>query len=470
MDTIRKSKTSLLSILGMLGIAACISFAIDPPLDKGLNDIPGDTHLGEWVQAISSNQVSESVYATNGNLVVNGMEYPVGGGGGSEEEIVALSNRVNAIESAGYVATNEYGTIEGSLSVGDSLSAGQILANGISVSYDISAGNEVSAVTVIAPFGNFSELSIVADEGTGGNGSLLVNGTNVMERIDEIASSGGDLTPATNYVDAATNKLRSKMDLVVYTNAFTAWTIFRDGIDVTSQVGQPQWRPTAEAPYWDCSACAISGDFITYGDFPPNPPYDYFALSLGTMETESTGGEPEPHYYTFSRSTYGLPSLDRLAKLSDMSGFISQTGGVIKSEAPNYKTDLSIPGGIILKYDDFSARISIGVTNLNDAPYSLDLLWNTIAVEDMDYKKQTLPQFIGAMVTNITMNTSRTASRSISSHQEQSSSVQIDSPFSVSPNSVNFFDTCIFSNGSIRVEAFSPEVLKALKAALNALP
>lgn len=195
MDTIRKSKTSLLSILGMLGIAACISFAIDPPLDTELNDIPGDTHLGEWVQAISSNQVSESVYATNGNLVVNGMEYPVGGGGGSEEEIVALSNRVNAIENAGYVATNEYGSL--SLNTPEST----LEADNLNI---------------------HSYASIGITEGTlyvGAEGSssyLFVGGTNVMERIDEIASSGGDLTPVTNYVDAVTNNLRAKADMVVY--------------------------------------------------------------------------------------------------------------------------------------------------------------------------------------------------------------------------------------------------------------
>lgn len=428
MDTIRKSKTSLLSILGMLGIAAYISFAIDPPLDTELNDIPGDTHLGEWVQAISSNQVSESVYATNGNLVVNGMEYPVGGGGGSEEEIVALSNRVNAIENAGYVATNEHGM----LSV-------------IALSSDTYVGN----VTFLGSIGVHNSLDI----GIPGlyEGGLTVNGTNVMERIDEIAASsggGGDLTPATNYVDAATNNLRSKTDMTVYgeTNVWYS-SYFFPHLFVAESAGV--WtNGTDKALTWQSDN---GGLWILLENYPDSPMS--IAIIAGGRDLNVVDFQ-DYDYGTFSY--YSLfPTADRLATTNTLT--LATQGTTFSEWVITYPPSSWYPEG------------------------SLSLQWNaSLSGWDCMWQGESQYQVSGAYdATNLVweMDSTYTATRNLLPPFVYILNGQNDKKLP----SISFLESQISSAISTNNPAFVDAVtnliqnlpqdtLQALKAALNALP
>ena len=131
-----------------------------------------------------------------------------------------------------------------------------------------------------------------------------------------------DLTPTTNYTAAAlasaTNNLRSKADLTVYgeTTAYTAWTIRRDGVDVTAQVRQPFWN-AEEIPGipvgWDISSAMLSGEGRLDGGVLTG-----LTPSATNLEWLAVGGGF--FYYSATRSTYPVlgPTEDRLATTNQL--------------------------------------------------------------------------------------------------------------------------------------------------------
>lgn len=139
--------------------------------------------------------------------------------------------------------------------------------------------------------------------------------------IDAALSSTSTNPVQNKAVKAALDGKRGVLDLVVYEDGFTLFTILRDGVDVTSQVEQPVYFDGGGGqPYWDLEGCVLPDETILDGGYDFDSSEN--ALTLGNIITqiEDGQGEPHAHTYTLSRSSAVVPTSDALARASQLAG------------------------------------------------------------------------------------------------------------------------------------------------------
>lgn len=131
-----------------------------------------------------------------------------------------------------------------------------------------------------------------------------------------------------NITAADMSVFRQKLDLSVYQQTYTRWTILRDNVDVTNQVQQPVYGDWGGVMGWQCFNCVLPGEDILDGGFQPDPPEDALYLQLITQ------GDSIYDYY-LTRSVNGVaPTQDMIATNSTVSSAI---------QSKRDYTDLSMP-------------------------------------------------------------------------------------------------------------------------------
>ena len=150
--------------------------------------------------------------------------------------------------------------------------------------------------------------------------AITLSRVRIHPAIDAALSPTSDNPVQNKAVKAAVDGKRGLTDMAVYAPA-ESWTILRDGIDVTAQVGQPSYHLVGQEPNyayrWDVYDCVIDGDYLVgesdnYLDFPE----DILEMALAA-EADIDG----PHEYILSRpSSAVVPTQDALARTSQLAG------------------------------------------------------------------------------------------------------------------------------------------------------
>ena len=130
--------------------------------------------------------------------------------------------------------------------------------------------------------------------------------------VAQIATNAADIVSITN--NLATN-YKTKADLDK--GWLSEWTILRDGNDVTSQVGQPEFNSE-----WDVSGAIVRGDQEPSGVVPP---IDEDTMTLSWM-TEYQGQEDmETAHYTATRYRVAAPIPDKVSQLINDANYVTKS-------------------------------------------------------------------------------------------------------------------------------------------------